>query len=156
EAMIQADRFLFEHRELTRRHFLRLGAAGAAALGLLPPSARAVAPELAKAVDNLETYFTPQAAFRDVSRGKPLPHSLTDETNRKVGLTRATWKLEVVPDPDNPATIRRSLTQKDGTALDFSALMKLAEKHAVRFAKVMTCLNIGCPLGTGIWEGVPL
>jgi DMSO/TMAO reductase YedYZ molybdopterin-dependent catalytic subunit len=34
--------------------------------------------------------------------------------------------------------------------------MKLAEKHAVRFAKTMTCLNIGCPLGTGIWEGVPL
>ena len=34
--------------------------------------------------------------------------------------------------------------------------MKLAEKHAVRFAKVMTCLNIGCPLGMGIWEGVPL
>jgi DMSO/TMAO reductase YedYZ molybdopterin-dependent catalytic subunit len=26
----------------------------------------------------------------------------------------------------------------------------------VRFAKVMTCLNIGCPLGMGIWEGVPL
>ena len=34
--------------------------------------------------------------------------------------------------------------------------MKLAEKHAVRFAKVMTCLNIGCPLGMGVWEGVPL
>src|SRR4029453_7983944 len=27
---------------------------------------------------------------------------------------------------------------------------------AVRFPKVMTCLNIGCPLGMGIWEGVPL
>jgi hypothetical protein len=26
----------------------------------------------------------------------------------------------------------------------------------VRFAKVMTCLNLGCPLGMGIWEGVPL
>jgi len=34
--------------------------------------------------------------------------------------------------------------------------MKLAEKQTVRFPKVMTCLNIGCPLGTGIWEGVPL
>ena len=34
--------------------------------------------------------------------------------------------------------------------------MKLADKHAVRFAKVMTCLNIGCPLGMGLWEGVPL
>ena len=42
------------------------------------------------------------------------------------------------------------------TAIDFSRLMRLADKHAVRFAKVMTCLNIGCPLGMGIWEGVPL
>jgi len=35
-------------------------------------------------------------------------------------------------------------------------MLKLGEKKAVRFAKVMTCLNIGCPLGMGIWEGVPL
>jgi hypothetical protein len=34
--------------------------------------------------------------------------------------------------------------------------MKLAETRAVRFAKVMTCLNLGCPLGMGLWEGVPL
>ena len=34
--------------------------------------------------------------------------------------------------------------------------MNLAETKAVRFPKVMTCLNIGCPLGNGIWEGVPL
>jgi DMSO/TMAO reductase YedYZ molybdopterin-dependent catalytic subunit len=34
--------------------------------------------------------------------------------------------------------------------------MKLAEQHAVRFLKVMTCNNIGAPLGMGLWEGVPL
>jgi hypothetical protein len=34
--------------------------------------------------------------------------------------------------------------------------MELADRCAVRFPKVMTCLNIGCPLGMGIWEGVPL
>jgi hypothetical protein len=34
--------------------------------------------------------------------------------------------------------------------------MKLAERSAIRFVKTMTCLNIGCPLGTGVWEGVPL
>ncbi len=34
--------------------------------------------------------------------------------------------------------------------------MQLAKTHAVRFPKVMTCLNLGCPLGNGIWEGVPL
>ncbi len=26
----------------------------------------------------------------------------------------------------------------------------------MRFPKVMTCLNLGCPLGMGLWEGVPL
>jgi hypothetical protein len=34
--------------------------------------------------------------------------------------------------------------------------MDLARDKAVRFPKVMTCNNIGCPLGMGIWEGVPL
>ena len=146
------------HQPLTRRHFLHLGAAGAAALGWWAPVLRAdpPAPELAKALETLEPYFTPQEKFRDVSRGKPLPHSLSDEKKRQAGLTRETWKLEVVSDPDHPAKIRRPLTKKDGTALDFAGLMALAEKHAVRFAKTMTCLNIGCPLGTGLWEGVPL
>ena len=156
--MKNAERFLVEHQELTRRHFLRLGAAGAAAFGFWPLAggAEPSAPELAKALESLEPLFTTQEKFRDVSRGKPLPHSLSDEKKRKVGLTRETWKLEVIADPDNPAKIRRPFTDKDGTALDFAGLMKLAEKSAVRFAKVMTCLNIGAPLGLGIWEGVPL
>jgi len=52
-------------------------------------------------------HFLPIALqFRDVSRGKPLPHSLSEEEKRKVGLTRQTWKLEVISDPDNPATVR--------------------------------------------------
>lgn len=114
------------------------------------------APELARAIESLEPYFTPQEKFRDVSRGKPLPHSLSDDKKRAAGLTRDTWKLEVVSDPDNPAKLRSPLAKKNGTALDFDSLLKLAETRAVRFAKTMTCLNIGCPLGTGIWEGVPL
>jgi DMSO/TMAO reductase YedYZ molybdopterin-dependent catalytic subunit len=156
--MNNAERFLLEHQELTRRHFLRLGlaAATASAFWRLTASAEPLARELARAIESLEPYFTPQEKFRDVSRGKPLPHTLPEEQRRKVGLTRETWKLEILSDPDNPATIRRSLTRKDGAALDFAALMSLAEKHAVRFAKTMTCLNIGQPLGTGIWEGVPL
>src|SRR5437773_4258428 len=156
--MANTENLLFEHRELTRRYFIRLGAASAAALGFWPMSAAAdpVAPGLAEALENLEPYFTSPEKFRDVSRGKPLPHSLSDDKKRKTGLIRETWSLEVVPDPDSPAKIRSPLTHKDGTALNFSGLLKLAEKHAVRFAKTMTCLNIGCPLGTGIWEGVPL
>lgn len=151
------SRFLGEHRQVTRRFFLRLGAAGSAALTFRNSKADAAPPpELAAAVDALEPYFTPQERFQDVSRGKPLPHSLADEQKQAAGLTRETWKLEVVSDPERPAKLRRPLTKVDDTALDFAGLMRLAEKHAVRFPKVMTCLNIGCPLGMGIWEGVPL
>ena len=71
-------------------------------------------------------------------------------------MTRETWTLEVTSDPDHPADIRKPLTKEGGNALDFAGLMQLAKQHAVRFPKVMTCLNIGCPLGMGIWEGVPL
>src|SRR6185436_13827516 len=94
--------------------------------------------------------------FRDVSRGKPVPHSLPDEKKSEVGLTRETWKLEVISDPQNAPRLGKQLTKADGTALDFKGLLELGEKHAVRFAKVMTCLNLGCTLGMGIWEGVPL
>jgi DMSO/TMAO reductase YedYZ molybdopterin-dependent catalytic subunit len=156
--MSERERFLSEHEQLTRRFFLRAGAACIAATGGLSLAAGAAppAPELATALDKLEPFFTPQEDFQDVSRGKPVPHSLPEEKKREVGLTRETWKLEIVSDPDNPATLGKQLTRADGTALDFAGLMRLAEKHAVRFAKVMTCLNIGCPLGMGVWEGVPL
>ncbi len=159
--MNDLQRFLNEHARLTRRYFLQAGAAGAA-LSLAAPLAHGAefwaerSPELAAAIDKLEEFFTAPARFRDVSRGKPLPHSLSEDKRREVGLTRETWKLEVVSDPENPAKLGRELTKEGGTALDFAALMKLAETRAVRFAKVMTCLNIGCPLGLGIWEGVPL
>jgi len=154
------NRFLMDHQRLARRHFLRLGAAGSAALALLPAIGRGdsppPSPELAEAIAKLESFFTKPDDFRDVSRGKPLPHSLPAEKKTEVGLTRETWKLEVISDPENPAKIGKPLTKADDTSLDFAGLLALGEKHAVRFAKVMTCLNIGCPLGMGIWEGVPL
>jgi DMSO/TMAO reductase YedYZ molybdopterin-dependent catalytic subunit len=150
--------FVRQHQSLTRRYFLGLGAAGTAVAARWPLIARAEsrAAELEKEIAALESYLTPPENFRDVSRGKPLPHSLPEEKKREVGLTRETWKLEVISDPENPAKLGRELTKADGTALDFAALLQLGEKHAVRFPKVMTCLNIGCPLGMGIWEGVPL
>lgn len=152
------DQFRRQHDNLTRRYFLRLGAAGAAAAALLPrlTAAAEPSPELAGAIARLEPFFTPPEKFRDVSRGKPLPHSLPEEKMREVGMTRDTWKLEVIADPASPPKLRQPLTKADNSALDFAGLMQLAEKHVVRFAKVMTCLNIGCPLGMGIWEGVPL
>ena len=113
-------------------------------------------PELKDSIEKLESFMTPLDKFRDVSRGTPVPHSLSDEKRTEAGLTRDTWQLEVISDEDHPARIKKTMTKADETALDFNGLMQLAQTHAVRFAKVMTCLNIGCPLGTGIWEGVPL
>jgi DMSO/TMAO reductase YedYZ molybdopterin-dependent catalytic subunit len=81
---------------------------------------------------------------------------LPDEKKREVGMTRESWRLEIVSDPDHPADIRNPISRAAGNAIDFAALMELSKTKAVRIPKVMTCLNIGCPLGMGIWEGVPL
>ena len=152
------DRFLRDHHLVTRRFFVQAGVVGLVTLGggVMKGWADSLAPELNDAVARLESFMTPLDKFRDVSRGSPVPHSLSDEKRSEVGLTRETWRLEVTSDPDHPTRIKQPMTIANGTALDFPSLMRLAELHAVRFAKVMTCLNIGCPLGTGIWEGVPL
>lgn len=153
------EQFLNEHLEVSRRWLLRAGTAGAAvAIGgsRLRANDKLSAPALRESIANLESFLTKPDDFRDVSRGKPKPHSLPDDKRAEVGLTRDTWKLEIVSDAENPARVAKELKKEDDTALDFDGLMQLAEQHAVRFPKVMTCLNIGCPLGMGIWEGVPL
>jgi DMSO/TMAO reductase YedYZ molybdopterin-dependent catalytic subunit len=129
---------------VSRRAFLRAGAVGAAALGgcAAVPRETAVAPP--------EPYLTTQDKFRDVSRGKPLPHRLPPEVKARVGLTRESWKLQVIPDPEHPAKIGKPVT------LDWGGLQELAAKRTVSFLKIMTCNNIGVPLGMGLWEGVPL
>ena len=153
---------LTEHMRATRRHFLALGSAGILALQRLPLHAESAEPQpqrdkaLQDAIDEMESWLTPQDEFRDVSRGTPKPHSLSPERRAEVGLTRETWQLEVVSDKEHPATLGKQLTKEASTALDFAGLMKLAETKSVRIPKVMTCLNIGCPLGMGIWEGVPM
>jgi DMSO/TMAO reductase YedYZ molybdopterin-dependent catalytic subunit len=154
----ESRRFRGQRFSLTRRNFLHAGAAGLAAINALPLVAgeRKRDPKLQSAIDKMQNWLTDQDDFQDVSRGTPLPHSLPAEKLAEVGLTRDTWKLEVISDPDNPSRIRHPLSKEKNTALDFAALMQLASQHAVRFPKVMTCLNIGCPLGNGIWEGVPL
>jgi DMSO/TMAO reductase YedYZ molybdopterin-dependent catalytic subunit len=160
--MSEVHDFFENHAALSRRFFLRLGVAGSAAIGLSPllsasaSESIAKCPELAKAIVALGPFFTPPEDFQDVSRGKPLPHSIPEEKKKEVGLTRETWKLEVISDKENPAKLGKQFTKAEGTAIDFETLLKLGERRAVRFAKVMTCLNIGCPLGMGIWEGVPL
>lgn len=111
---------------------------------------------LATAIANIETWLTKQDDFGDVSRGNPKPHTLDLDKREEVGLTRDTWQLEVVDDAEHSSGMRRPMSKEQDTAFKFDDLMKLADKHAVRFPKVMTCLNVGCPLGNGVWEGVPL
>lgn len=148
-------RFLQEHNRLSRRFFVAAGIASATAISVLPVLAGEDAnPELREAIANLEPWLTPPDDFRDVSRGNPKPHTLSQQKRKEVGLTRDSWKLNVISDPDNPASIMKPL--RDESAFTFEDLMTLAKDRAVRFPKVMTCLNIGCPLGMGIWEGVPL
>lgn len=93
-------------------------------------------------------FLTPAKDFEDVSRGNPIPHTLTGEALVKAGLTPETWRLDVAA--EDKAKVEKPLT------LDLPALHKLGAKHAVRFLKAMQCNNIARPLGQGLWEGVPL
>jgi len=109
--MTSPDFFLREHHRLTRRWFLRLGAAAAAAWPALLRGDD-LSPECAKAcgeaLAGLE-YLTPPAKFGDVSRGNPIPHTLPDAKRKEVGLTLETWKLEVLADPATDAVVENSL-----------------------------------------------
>lgn len=155
--MRQYDRLYTEHRDLTRRYFLQLGAAGAAVLAGIPLRAQDVDAErlLAEAISELE-YLTPESRFEGGGRGNPPPHELTAEKRREIGLDRDTWQLEVVAEPGSNVKIENPLSKELGTALDWSGLMALAEKHAVHYMKAMTCLNVDRVFGMGLWTGVPL
>jgi DMSO/TMAO reductase YedYZ molybdopterin-dependent catalytic subunit len=155
--MVDSKRLVEQHISLTRRYFLQAGAAGIAGLSVAPLLAGATEaePALAKAIADLE-YLTPTDKFKFYGRGKPRPHTLPPEKLREVGLVRETWQLEVVADPESDSSVENPLSKERGTALDFPALMQLAEKRAVRFLHVMTCTNGKEPCGMGLWEGVPL
>jgi len=157
--MNDAERLIREHIDVTRRHFLHLGGAGVAALS----ASRLWAGEdkddsrrlLSEAISKLE-YLTREENFISYGRGEPPPYKLPPEKLREVGLVRETWQLEVLPDPESNAQVERPLSKASGTALDWDGLMKLAERHAVRFMSVMSCTNGKHPCGMGLWEGVPL
>jgi DMSO/TMAO reductase YedYZ molybdopterin-dependent catalytic subunit len=99
-------------------------------------------------------FLTPWDDFTDVSRGDPVPHTLTGEALSKARLTPETWRLEVAA--EGKARVARPLLHPAGTAIDLQALLKLGESKGVMFLKAMQCNNIAQPLGQGLWEGVPL
>ncbi len=155
--MSSLDLLARQHVQLTRRFFLQMGTAST--MGLFAADAWAAGGNsealLANAIAKLE-YLTRVEDFRIVGRGTPVPSTLTPDKRLEVGLDPKTWKLEVVSDPESNAKIENPMTREKGNALDWKGLMDLAERHAVRFMKVMTCTNMGKPLGMGLWEGVPL
>ncbi|MDG2383299.1 MAG: molybdopterin-dependent oxidoreductase [Pirellulaceae bacterium] len=158
EARPRSSQFLATHFQLTRRYFLKLGATGAAAFSALELSADGSARNttLQKAIDAIEPWLTKQDDFGDVSRGDPIPHTLSAEQRAEVGLTRDNWQLEISSDPEHKARIKKPFTKEANNAFNFNDLLQLSREHVVRFPKIMTCLNMGCPLGNGIWEGIPL
>jgi DMSO/TMAO reductase YedYZ molybdopterin-dependent catalytic subunit len=155
--MDEIEKFVERHTEITRRYLLGLGVVGAAGCSLSKQWAEHAErhPELAEAVAKLE-YLTKDGDFRTLGRGSPKPHTLPPEKLREVGLHRDTWSLEIVADPESDSQVDRPLTKEAGTSLDWQGLMKLADKHAVRFLHVTSCTNVAKPFGMGLWEGVPL
>jgi DMSO/TMAO reductase YedYZ molybdopterin-dependent catalytic subunit len=146
-----------ERLAVSRRYFLQRAGFGAAACasGIAFEQGRTAEQALAQAVADWE-YLTKDADFVSVERGDPLPYTLPEPRMREIGMTRDTWKLEVLPDTSTGAKVDNPLSKERGNALDFAGLMKLAETKAVRYLKVITCNNLNAPLGMGLWEGVPL
>jgi DMSO/TMAO reductase YedYZ molybdopterin-dependent catalytic subunit len=157
--MNEIKRLAKRHNDLTRRYFLKLGAAGIAGVSISHLQAGESGEKsdalLAEAISKLE-YLTKEENFINYGRGDPPPHTLGAEKLREVGLVPETWQLEVLPDPESNAEVERPLSKAAGTALDWAGLMKLAETRAVRYLFVMSCTNGKTPCGMGLWEGVPL
>ena len=142
---------------LTRRYFFQLSGAALAALGV-PPLAAAQAgvnPQLQEAIAKLE-YLTPLDRAYILDKGKAGVVKLPPEKLREIGLLPETWSLDVIPDPASNSVVEKPLSRTLGNALDWNGLMRLAERHAVRFLHVCTCTNGTNPFHMSLWEGVPL
>ncbi len=146
-----------QHIAATRRFFLRLGAG--AATGLAIPNIWAASdldhPALVKAIAKLD-YLTADEDFRYVGRLDAKVSTMSDGERKAAGLTRDTWQMEVIADPEGKAQVKHPMTKSDGTALTFDQLVEMGKTRSVSYLKVMTCNNLADPLGMGLWEGVPL
>ena len=137
---------------VSRRDLLRLGAGTVAAGAAAGPAAAQPAPSAA--AGGAKSPLTDAAAFRDVSRVRPHPTTLTPGQLAAARLTPDTWRIGV--EGDKTADVERPRRYADATALDLPTLLDLGKKHGVKYLKAMQCLNIPQPLGQGLWEGVPL
>lgn len=112
-------------------------------------------PVLAKAISSLE-YLTPADKFIVQRRGTPVLSEIPSTKLAALGLSRETWKLEIVADAQSNSEIGNPLTIGNGNAFGWNDLMKLAENRAVRYLHALTCTNSPRLYGMGLWEGVPL
>ncbi len=92
--------------------------------------------------------------FRDVSRAKPHPSTLSEAQLAEAKLTPETWQLDIAGEAK--AIVPEARTAAAGTPITLDTLHELAKKKTVRVLKGMQCLNISQPLGQGLWEGVLL
>ena len=155
--MQKIARSLPECCQPTRRNIFQLGSV-AAAVWNASPLAAAVAgapPELQAAISKLE-YLTPIDRAVILDKGKAGVAAMSPEALREKGLVPETWSLEVIPDPASDSSVEQPLSLALGNALTWDGLMKLAEKHAVRFLHLCTCTNGVDPFHMSLWEGVPL
>lgn len=107
----------------------------------------------------LRPFLSTSEMFGNVSRGKPVPHSLDGVALAAAGLTADTWFLTVDADPFvQPPHVKLPAKIATPLRLDLSALKQLAgsTRGTVRIVKAMQCLNVDSPLGQGLWEGIAL
>ena len=139
--------------ELNRRKAIAAGTAG-----LLSPLARAHAAlsqdPMPHESQEPREFLTPAQEFTDVSRGNPVPHSLSGQAAIDARLTPDSWRLEI--EVEAPATLEKPRSLAADSALHYADLTALGRTHAVHFLKAMQCNNIALPLGQGLWTGVPL
>ena len=135
--------------------FIKLGSDGLLNSKTWPGDKALKDPVIAKAISELE-YLTPASKFTVQRRGTPVLTELPPEKLPAIGLTRETWKLEILADPESNPELGNPMTMEKDTAMDWAGLMKIAGKKAVRFLHVLSCTNASRPYGMGLWEGVPL
>jgi len=155
--MHKLDQDLPEHCRVTRRFFFQLGSAAAGAWSASPLAAANTAADaqLREAIAKLE-YLTPLDRAFILDKGKAGVTKLPPERLREIGLVPETWSLDVIPDPASDSIVEQPFSRPLGNALDWNSLMRLAEKHAVRFMHVCVCTNGADPFHMSLWEGVPL
>jgi DMSO/TMAO reductase YedYZ molybdopterin-dependent catalytic subunit len=143
--------------QLTRRSFFQLGGTAMAAWSVSPFAAANADtnPQLQEAIAKLE-YLTPLDRAFILDKGKADVAKLPPERLREIGLISETWSLDVVPDPASNSIVEQPLSRTLGNALNWDGLMKLAEKHVIRFMHVCTCTNGANPFHMSLWEGIPL